>query len=123
MLNKNLRLNTPLLLCLLLSLPAGADDMAAAAEAMCENIKTCSMAEIAESGMTPEMRQMMEPMLENMCASMRGQMGEIPSGNANYDSAVACMRSMAALSCEDIKDTNKVVTPECEVYEDMASMP
>lgn len=96
-----------------------ADDLEAAAMDMCEKVKACSMAQIEESDMTPEMRQMMEPMLENMCASMRAGVQEVPREHDLYQPAVACMRSMAQLSCDDFQDGDRVVTPECRKYQEM----
>ncbi len=99
---------------------ATADSLEAAAMDMCEKVKACSLAQIEQSDMTPEMREMMEPMLENMCTSMRAGIKEVPTGHALYQPAVACMRSMAQLSCDDFQDGDRVVTPECQKYQEMA---
>lgn len=114
------KLSAGLTLTLAASLPVVADDLLSAANDMCENVKACSLAQIAESDMTPEMRQMMEPMLESMCDSMRQGVQEVPSGHALYQPALACMRSMANLSCEDFMDEKRVETPECKKYQAMA---
>ena len=105
---------------LLVTMGARADSLADAANDLCEHVKACSMAQIAEEDMTPEMRQMMEPMLENMCAAMRSNIREVPEGHELHDPAVACMRSMAQLSCDDFQDGDRVVTPECQKYQEMA---
>ena len=64
-------------LALCLSALASAEPMADASQALCEKVKACSLAEINEADMTPEMREMMEPMLENMCANMRAGVEEV----------------------------------------------
>lgn len=102
------------------SLPAAADDLLSAANDMCEKVKSCSLAQIAESDMTPEMRQMMEPMLESMCDSMRQGVQEVPTGHELYEPAVACMRSMANLSCDAYQSGDGAETPECKTYQAMA---
>lgn len=102
------------------SLPAIADDLVSAANDMCEHVKACSMAQIAESDMTPEMRQMMEPMLESMCDQMRQGVQQVPSGHALYQPAVDCMRSMAELGCDDFLNGNAAETPACKEYRELA---
>ncbi len=90
-----------------------------AATALCEKIKTCSMAQVPEADLTPEMRQMMEPMLDNMCASMRSNIQEVPEGHELHDPAVACMRSMAELSCEQMQSEEQAQTAACRKYEEL----
>jgi hypothetical protein len=102
------------------SLPAIADDLVSAANDMCENVKACSMAQIAESEMTPEMRQMMEPMLESMCDQMRQGVQQVPSGHDLYQPSVDCMRSMADLTCDEIMNLDTVETPACKKYRELA---
>jgi hypothetical protein len=99
---------------------ASADDLTEAAGALCEKIKVCSMAQIDQQDLTPEMREMMEPMLENMCVSMKQGVQEVPTGHELYQPAVECMRSMAALSCDDFQDDSKVETPACKKYQELA---
>ncbi|MEH6911162.1 MAG: hypothetical protein V7459_11285 [Oceanicoccus sp.] len=104
---------------LLVSGPARADDIADAALALCEKVKACAMSEIAEKDLTPEIRQMMQPMLDNMCTSMKARVGEVPIGDALYDPAVDCVRSMQTLSCQAMQ-SEQVNTAACQAYEKMA---
>ena len=78
------------------------------------------MAQIAESDTTPEMREMMEPMLESMCVQMRQGVEEVHTGHPMYEPAVACMRSMANLSCADFQSEKAGETPECQQYRKLA---
>ena len=96
-----------------------ADEIGNAALALCEKLKACATAEIAEEDLTDEMRQMMQPMLDNMCANMQARVEAVPRGHGLYEPAVACMRSMQALSCEEMQ-TSQVNTPECQEYETKA---
>ena len=108
-----------LLSALLLSGHAGADEIAQAALDLCEKVKACAMAEIAEEDLTDDMRQMMQPMLDNMCANMQTKVQEVPRGHGLYQPAVACLRSMQALSCEEMQ-TSQANTPACQEYEKLA---
>ena len=103
-------------LALCLSALASAEPMADASQALCEKVKACSLAEINEADMTPEMREMMEPMLENMCANMRAGVEEVPADHSLYKPALACMEAMAAMSCEDMRSMGDAEPPACEEY-------
>ncbi len=105
-----------LLSALLLPGHAGADEIAQAALDLCEKVKACAMAEIAEEDLTDETRQMMQPMLDNMCANMQKNVQAVPTGHGLYQPAVACMRSMQALSCEEMQ-SSQANTPACQEYE------
>lgn len=114
------KLAAAVMLCAAVSLPASADELLSAASDMCEKVKACSLAQIAESDMTPELRQMMEPMLESMCEQMRQGVQQVPAGHPMYQPSVACMRSMAELSCADFQDEDAVDTPACKQYREIA---
>lgn len=102
------------------SLHAQADHLLSAANDMCEKVKSCALAQIAESDMTPEMREMMQPMLESMCDKMRQGVQEVPTGHAMYEPALACMRSMSRLSCADFQNEAAAETVECKKYRALA---
>ena len=106
--------------CMMLVSTVSADNLTDAANDLCEHVKACSMAQIAQEDMTPEMRQMVEPMLDNMCANMRSQIQDVPSGHPLYDPAVVCMRSMSKVSCDAMTDGDSMRTKECREYEDLA---
>lgn len=105
---------------LLLAMPACADDFTDAAVGLCEKVKSCAMQQIATEELTPEVRQMMQPMLENMCSDMQASIGEVPTGHPLYQPAIACMRSMEQLSCERMQDSSGMQTPECDKYRQLA---
>jgi hypothetical protein len=105
---------------LVVTLPAHSDDMTTAAMKLCEKVKSCAMTQVPEEDLTPELRQMMEPMLDNMCADMRNTMGEVPVGHPLHQPALACLRSMEDLSCEMMQDPQRMETPQCTAYEKLA---
>ena len=90
---------------------ASAESLESAANDLCEKVKACSLAEL---------KAMMEPILEGMCAAMSEGIQEVPVEHELYASAVACMRSMANLSCADFRDGSRVETPECLSYREKA---
>ncbi len=116
MTNKPAALAVGLLSTVLLSGQASADEIADAALDLCEKVKACAMAGIAEEDLTDDTREMMQPMLDNMCANMQAKVQEVPRGHGLYGPAVACLRSMQALSCEEMQ-TSQANTPACQEYE------
>jgi hypothetical protein len=111
------RLSSLLFISLLISSPVRADDLADAALSVCEKMKACAIAQIPEENLTPEVRQVMQPMLDDMCVKMQSALKNAPSGHPLYAPALACMRSMEASSCERIQDLQREKTSECEAYE------
>ena len=99
---------------------AVADDLTDAARGLCDNIRTCALEQIAEENLTEEMRQMMMPMMDNMCTTMQSKVQEVPAGHPLYEPALLCMRSMESLTCEQMRDEDQVMTPECKEYERLA---
>ncbi len=99
---------------------ASADDLTDAAQSLCDMVKSCAMEQVAEQNLTPEMREMMAPMLDNMCANMRSQVQQVPVGHGLYEPAVECMRSMESFTCEQLQEPDQLSTPECAEYERLA---
>lgn len=99
---------------------AVSDDLSDAAQGLCDSVKSCALEQMAREDLTPEMRQMMEPMLENMCTTMQANVQQVPAGHPLYKPAVACMRSLESLSCEQMQNLDRTTTPECQKYEKLA---
>lgn len=114
------RLLSVALLASVLPLSASADDIVKAAADLCETYKGCAIKQMGATDMTPEMRQMMEPMLQNMCSGITASIGEVPTGHKLHKPAVACLRSLDKLGCEAMSSGSGAKTPECEKYEEMA---
>lgn len=102
------------------ALPAGADALLKASQDLCEKVKACAMSQMAEEELTPEVREMMQPMLDNMCVNMQDKVSEVPAGHPMYAPATKCMSSMATLSCEEMMNSGEANTPECEAYRKLA---
>jgi hypothetical protein len=98
-----------------------ADELAEAAQVLCEKVKSCAVAQMEGQELTPETRQMMQPMLDNMCSQVRSRVSEVPSTHALYQPAVACMQSMGSLTCEAMQSADEMVTPACAEYEKLVS--
>ncbi|CAA0122689.1 Uncharacterised protein [Halioglobus japonicus] len=110
-----------ILLSIAILIPAAhADELGDAAQALCEKVKSCAMAQIEGQNIPAETREMMQPMLDGMCTQIRGKVGEVPTGHPLYKPAVACMESMNSLSCENMQEAGDMITPECEEYEELA---
>lgn len=109
-----------LITCSVLGLPAAADELADAALHLCEKVKTCATQQMSQANLTPEMLQMMQPMVDSMCANMQGNVADVPQGHALYDPAVACLRSLAEVSCAEMQASTNPPTAECAAYEEKA---
>lgn len=99
---------------------AQADELTDAAQALCDSVKSCALEQVAQQDLTDEMREMMGPMLDNMCANMRSQVQSVPTNHKLYQPAVGCLRSMVSLDCQQMQDPGGVETPECTEYEELA---
>ena len=111
---------TPILtaiLALLLSGNSIADELADAANALCDTIKTCALETVGGPDLSEQLRQQMEPALENNCAQMRGRVQAVPSNHPLHQPAISCLHSMASLSCLQLYDSSEFKTPECMAYE------
>lgn len=111
---------TAAVLAVALAVPIAADELTEASRALCDNVKSCALEQMAEQELTPEMREMLEPMLANMCTQMNSKIKEVPTDHGLYKPAVACIRSMQSLTCEQIQDGMQEQTPECQEYENKA---
>ncbi len=115
------RVILPVLLTIMASSYTRADELADAAQAMCDSVKSCALEQVAQQDLTDEMREMMGPMLDNMCANMRSQVQSVPTDHKLYQPAVRCLRSMVALDCEQMQDPGSAKSPECAEYERLAA--
>ena len=114
------RIVLPLLISTVFSVPTFADEYPEASLALCEKVKSCALAQMGSQEITPEIRQMMQPMLDSMCSNMMVNLPEVAKSHAMYKPAVACMNSLEALSCEQMQQTSEGSTPACKEYEALA---
>jgi len=98
---------------------AYADEYADTALALCEKVKSCAVAEMGQQKLTPEMRQMMKPLLDSMCDQVLLQIPEVANGHELYAPALACMKSMEAVDCSDMQQT-EYETPACQEFDKLS---
>lgn len=86
---------------------------------LCEKVKQCTFEQMqAEQGISSEMRSMVEGMLNTMCKDFI-KFDEVDRDHELVEPALACMKSMSALSCDQLQEDN-MATPACEAYERVA---
>ncbi|GAB2680952.1 hypothetical protein GCM10027170_08810 [Aliiglaciecola aliphaticivorans] len=92
-----------------------AENIEEASIRLCDHIKVCVKEKmVASDEVPPEMRAMVDGMVDNMCKSMMDV--NAVKGNAEYeDSAIACIDSITKLSCEEIENAGQ--TPACVTFE------
>jgi hypothetical protein len=97
-----------------------ADDISSAATDLCDKVRACATAQVAEEDLTPELLEVMEPMLDTMCEGLQAKVQDVEPGHPLHQPAIACMRSMEALSCDDMRNPDSLQTAECDTYEKLA---
>ncbi|GAA6184514.1 MULTISPECIES: hypothetical protein [Alteromonadaceae] len=92
-----------------------AENIEEASIRLCDHIKVCVTEQIGTTdGIPPEMRVMIDGVVDNMCKSMMDT--NAVKGNMDFeDSAIACIDSITELSCADIESAGQ--TPACLAFE------
>lgn len=95
-----------------------ADELSIELGNMCQKLKTCSLEKVeASQQLSPEMKKQMEAMFDKTCAGMeQNYKSGISAFPQHYKSALACVKSMANASCEQVMD-RKQKSKECKEYE------
>jgi hypothetical protein len=107
-------------LCLAAGLTARADELGAVALSLCEKVKSCALEQMSAETLTPQERQQMQPVLDNLCVTMQNKAAAVPAGHPLYAPTLACLRSMETLTCAMMQDPDQMVTPACATYEKLA---
>lgn len=91
------------------------DDFHKELDALCNKTKQCAVAQ-----MPPEMRGMADAMMGGMCTAYDQAFAAArnPEFSDIYEAARSCVRSMTALSCENLMDDPE--TAECQEYQKVA---
>ncbi len=79
---------------------------------LCDKLKTCTLAELGANNFSPQMEQMMKPMIDGICKQMIKQFNEADTEGVKKEDAIICIKSMSALSCKDLKGDG-TETKEC----------
>ncbi|WP_040523026.1 hypothetical protein [Aliiglaciecola lipolytica] len=98
-----------------LSFKTYAENIESASLRLCEHIKMCVTKQMkVTDDVTPEMRMMIDGMVDNMCQNMMNT--NVVKGNREFEkSAIACIDSITELSCDEIQNAGQ--TPACLSFE------
>lgn len=99
---------------------AQADELGEETQKFCEKMKHCALDDVAASDLSADMKQMISQQLDMACAGIQARFDLVTRTHALYGPAVACVKSMQAMSCEDIQQSDDSVSAECERYQQMA---
>ncbi|WP_414827776.1 hypothetical protein [Alteromonas sp. H39] len=96
-----------------------ADKLNGAFNQLCDKMEVCAMEQMGkEENLTPQMRSMIEGMIDGMCKNMMN-MEDVAQYSELVDPAVACIDSMTSQSCAELEGDN-LQTPACKEYERQA---
>ena len=99
-----------------MTLPSLAEPFDDAANALCEKTKMCARASMAGQQIPPDMMAMINQQLDGLCAGMLASFDvNGMTDHPLYQPAVACMESMAALSCDALE--REAGTAACDAYQ------
>ena len=119
-----MKITTPILALLLMLAPttvlaSDAEKLNSAFNELCDKMELCAIEQMKNEGdLTPQMRSMIEGMIDGMCKNML-DVGEVNQYAELVDPAVACIDSMTSKSCSDLQGDD-LQTPECREYEELA---
>ena len=97
---------------------ADIDAYNAAGQKLCEKAKQCTYEQMDGENLNPQMRKMVEGMLENVCQRMM-QVAEPAGFEELVEPATACLESMQSMSCAEFEDQSEP-TQACKEYEEIA---
>ena len=87
---------------------------------LCEKIKSCAKAQMAQQNLPPAMEQMMTAMFEQSCTSIIAPYADQATNAGLEKKAVACISSINSLSCGVIMTATGSKTAECKTLESAA---
>lgn len=111
----------PLLILLTLPGIATANSLTEATNTLCIKIKACATAQLSQQQLPPAMLQMMTAMLDESCAKTIAPYADKATDAGLEKKAVACIKSINALSCNALMNTSEAETDECKVLEKAAN--
>ncbi|WP_218311988.1 hypothetical protein [Alteromonas antoniana] len=101
------------------ALASDADKLNDAFNQLCDKMEVCALEQMGkEENLTPQMRSMIEGMIDGMCKNMMN-LEEIDQYSELVDPAVACIDSMTSQSCAELEG-DEAQTPACQEYERQA---
>ncbi|SON57192.1 hypothetical protein HDIA_3651 [Hartmannibacter diazotrophicus] len=110
-----------LLSCLPATAATASDEFATTTLQLCDKMKGCAVQQLDQAeGMTEAMKAQIMQGLEMMCVGINQNFSTVARFHALYDPAVACMKSMTALTCEELEGDGADATEECQEYQRLA---
>ncbi len=90
-------------------------------DALCGKMKECAFGAMQEkNNISPDMKAMVEKMLDDTCKSMKDAYSPAMESHELYEPAVACIRSLSVMSCGAMKTMNRESpTPECKTFREL----
>jgi hypothetical protein len=111
-------------LCLVIALcaagGAAADELSDAMENLCGKMKECARESMQGQQIPDNMKEMVDSILEQSCASLRESYGAAAQHHELYKPAVACMDSLHGVTCAEIQEHGQGATSECAAFEQEA---
>ena len=105
---------------LFVAFPATAD-LDSAMDDLCAKIKTCGMQQAEAQGLPPEMKAMMEGMVDGMCKTWMQPYAKSIGDAGLEKKAEACVDSVVDTSCETMMQAQgEFKTEACEDFEKAA---
>jgi len=110
-------------LLILFTLPgiAAASSLTEATNTLCSKIKLCATAQMSQQQLPPAMLQIMTAMLDESCAKTIAPYADKATNAGLEKKAVACIKSINALTCNTLMNTSEAETDECKVLEKAAN--
>lgn len=97
---------------------AQADELITLSNTLCEKVKSCALAEMKTEKLDDATRAMIKPMLDNMCVSMGEYTAAVAENDELRGSAVACLKSLQSVTCDDLKRGEQGTTSACKEFRD-----
>ncbi|MGF1708504.1 hypothetical protein [Enterovibrio baiacu] len=88
---------------------------------MCGKMKTCSSELLGEHAQNEQMKAMVSGIADQACEQAKIEMRDIPDDPTIQKAAIACMKSVNSLACNQMADDFE--TPECKQLEDIEVTP
>ncbi|MEZ8028934.1 hypothetical protein [Enterovibrio norvegicus] len=88
---------------------------------MCGKMKVCVSEMFGEQAQNEQMKAMVNGIADQACEQTKIEMRDIPDDPAIQKAAIACMRSVNTLSCNQL--TEDFETPECKQLEKFDLVP
>lgn len=108
------------LLATLLLAPVGAanaDEFSEGVQKLCDKMKQCTLESLKGQEIPPEMKGMIEQQLDQSCVTLEANYAVALQSQELYQPAIACMKSLLSMSCQEIQQAGTAQTGACKELE------